>query len=85
MARPERQRRHPPAQARRGRLDAIILAAAGLRRLGREGEIGFRVPGETMVPAPGQGALALQVRAGDEETTAARCAAIGDLDGRCAS
>jgi len=48
-----------------GELDAIVLAAAGLRRLGREAEIGFRVPVEAMVPAAGQGALALQVRAGD--------------------
>ena len=67
-----------------GELDAIVLAAAGLRRLGREGEIGFAIPVEAMVPAPGQGALALQVRAGDEATTAA---AAGDRrpDARCAS
>jgi hydroxymethylbilane synthase len=54
-----------------GAYDAIILAAAGLRRLGREDEIGFRVPEDRMVPAAGQGALALQVRSGDEETAAA--------------
>jgi hydroxymethylbilane synthase len=53
-----------------GDYDAIILAAAGLRRLGREGEIGFRLPTVRMVPAAGQGALAVQVRAGDEETAA---------------
>jgi len=52
-----------------GELDAIVLAAAGLRRLGREAEIGFRIPVEEMVPAPGQGALALQVRHGDAEAT----------------
>ncbi|MGH2940314.1 MAG: hydroxymethylbilane synthase [Solirubrobacterales bacterium] len=57
--------------------DAIILAAAGLRRLGREDEIGFRVPEDRMVPAAGQGALALQVRTGDEETAAA-VRAIGE-------
>jgi hydroxymethylbilane synthase len=59
-----------------GELDAIVLAAAGLRRLGREGEIGFRIDVEAMVPAPGQGALALQVRHGDAEATevAARAA-----------
>jgi hydroxymethylbilane synthase len=62
-----------------GELDAIVLAAAGLRRLGRESEIGFRIPVETMVPAPGQGTLVLQVRAGDEETTEA-VSAIFDLD-----
>lgn len=60
-----------------GDYDAIILAAAGLRRLGREAEIGFRVSEDRMVPAAGQGALALQVRAGDEESAAA-VRAIGD-------
>jgi hydroxymethylbilane synthase len=60
-----------------GDYDAIVLAAAGLRRLGREGEIGFRVPEDRMVPAAGQGALAIQVRSGDEETAAA-ARAIGD-------
>jgi hydroxymethylbilane synthase len=54
-----------------GELDGIVLAAAGLRRLGREAEIAFALDGETMVPAPGQGALALQVRAGDEAALAA--------------
>jgi hydroxymethylbilane synthase len=62
-----------------GELDAIVLAAAGLRRLGREAEIGFAIPVDRMVPAPGQGTLVLQVRAGDEETTAA-VAGIFDLD-----
>ena len=62
-----------------GELDAIVLATAGLRRLGREAEIGFSIPVETMVPAPGQGTLVLQVRAGDEETTEA-VAGIFDLD-----
>ncbi|MGE0067309.1 MAG: hydroxymethylbilane synthase [Solirubrobacterales bacterium] len=51
-----------------GELDAIVLAAAGLRRLGRAGEIGFTIPTAEMVPAPGQGTLALQIRAGDEVT-----------------
>ena len=45
-----------------GDLDAIVLAAAGLRRLGREDEIAFAIPAEAMVPAAGQGALVLQVR-----------------------
>jgi hydroxymethylbilane synthase len=60
-----------------GELDAIVLAAAGLRRLGREGEIGFTLDEATMVPAPGQGTLALQAREGDEETIRA-LAAVGD-------
>lgn len=54
-----------------GELDAIVLAVAGLRRLGRESEIAFRVPGEAMTPAAGQGSLVLQIRAGDEETAEA--------------
>src|SRR6476661_623178 len=62
-----------------GELDAIVLAAAGLRRLGRAAEIGFSIPEELMVPAPGQGTLVLQVRAGDEETTRA-VSGIFDLD-----
>jgi len=62
-----------------GELDAIVLAAAGLRRLGRESEIGFAIPVDRMVPAAGQGALALQVRAEDEATTDA-AAMINDLD-----
>jgi hydroxymethylbilane synthase len=48
-----------------GELDGIVLAVAGLRRLGREGEIAFRFGADVMVPAPGQGSLVLQARAGD--------------------
>jgi len=62
-----------------GELDAIVLAAAGLRRLGRAGEISFTIPAEEMVPAPGQGALALQVRA-DDAAAAAAVTAVGDGD-----
>jgi hydroxymethylbilane synthase len=43
--------------------DAIILAAAGLDRLGRGGEITERIPLKIMLPAPGQGALAPECRA----------------------
>jgi hydroxymethylbilane synthase len=57
-----------------GDLDAIVLAAAGLRRLGRESEIGFALPASQMVPAAGQGALALQIREGDEASAAAAAA-----------
>jgi hydroxymethylbilane synthase len=51
-------------------LDAIVLAAAGLDRLGLEAEIGLRLPVEDMLPEAGQGAVALQVRAGEEELVA---------------
>ncbi len=47
-------------------LDAIVLAAAGLDRLGREAEIGLRFDPEELVPEAGQGAVALQVREGGE-------------------
>jgi hydroxymethylbilane synthase len=62
-----------------GELDAIVLAAAGLRRLGRESEISFRVPVDVMVPAAGQGALALQIRAGDTASAEVAAAAL-DFD-----
>jgi len=52
-------------------LDALVLAACGLDRLGLDGEIGLRLPVETMLPEAAQGALALQVRAGEEELVAA--------------
>lgn len=46
-------------------LDAVVLAAAGLDRLGRSAEIGLRFDPQEMLPEAGQGALALQVRAGE--------------------
>jgi hydroxymethylbilane synthase len=48
-------------------LDAVVLAACGLDRLGLGGEIARRLEPEEMLPEAGQGALALQVRAGEEE------------------
>jgi hydroxymethylbilane synthase len=47
-------------------LDAVVLAACGLDRLGLEGEIGRRFSPEELLPEAGQGALALQVRRGEE-------------------
>lgn len=51
-----------------GSLDAIVLAVAGLRRLGREDEIAFEIPTESMTPAAGQGSLLLQIRSDDGGT-----------------
>ena len=51
-------------------LDAVVLAACGLDRLGLSGEIGLRFAPEDVLPEAGQGALALQVRAGEEELVA---------------
>jgi hydroxymethylbilane synthase len=59
------------------KLDAIVLAAAGLRRLGREKDISFLLEAGQMTPAAGQGALALQTREDDAEAREA-VAAISD-------
>jgi hydroxymethylbilane synthase len=47
-------------------LDGVILAAAGLRRMNWEGQVSEFFDPETMVPAIGQGALAVETREGDE-------------------
>lgn len=52
----------------RGDCDALVLAAAGLQRLGLENRITLRLEFEEMLPAPGQGALALETRSGDFAT-----------------
>lgn len=51
-------------------LDAIVLAAAGLGRLGLAGEAGYCFDPEELVPEAGQGAVALQVRVGEEHLVA---------------
>lgn len=56
---------------REGRFDALVLAAAGLARLGIQPEHAMPLPIETMVPAPGQGALVVQARSGDPAAEAA--------------
>lgn len=52
-----------------GQYDAIILAVAGLTRLGLADRVTEAFDVETMVPAPGQGALAIQVRKADDRLT----------------
>jgi len=51
-------------------LDGVVLAACGLDRLGLAGEIGMRIEPDVMLPEAGQGALAMQVRLGEEELVA---------------
>lgn len=51
-----------------GRVDGLVLAAAGLARLGVSPPRSRRLTTRQMMPAPGQGALAVQARSGDEET-----------------
>jgi hydroxymethylbilane synthase len=51
-----------------GEYDAIILAAAGLNRLGKTELVRQVIPAEVMCPAAGQGALGIEIRAGDSAT-----------------
>ena len=62
-----------------GEYDGIVLAAAGLRRLGREGEIAFAFALDELTPAPGQGSLAIESRRDDAES-ATEAARISDHD-----
>jgi hydroxymethylbilane synthase len=57
-------------------LNAVVLAACGLDRLGLSAEIGHRFDPDVVLPEAGQGALALQVRAGEEELVSA----VGDVE-----
>jgi hydroxymethylbilane synthase len=63
----------------RGEFDAIVLARAGLQRLGREDSVGGVLDPARFVPAPGQGTLALEARAEDGRVREA-LAAITDAD-----
>lgn len=64
-----------------GDLDAVVLAAAGLARLGRSALVTEFIDPIQMLPAPGQGALAVEVRADDAGTRDA-VAALDDADTR---
>ncbi|HEX5322218.1 MAG TPA: hydroxymethylbilane synthase [Capsulimonadaceae bacterium] len=55
---------------REGQYDVILLAVAGLNRLGRHDEIAEILDPQGFVPDPGQGALAIQTRVGDDTTNA---------------
>jgi hydroxymethylbilane synthase len=64
-----------------GRYDAIMLAAAGLRRLGWANRITELLPVEVMCPAVGQGALAVETRS-VEDHASRLCAGLDDSDAR---
>lgn len=66
-----------------GRYDAIVLAAAGLKRMGWADRIAELIPFETMCPAVGQGALAIETRSdgGDGESAVRK---LEDVDTRAA-
>ena len=54
-----------------GEFDALVLAAAGLRRLGLESRISEALPFDICVPAPGQGIIAVEIRADDDRARVA--------------
>ena len=59
------------AMVAEGKLDAVVLARAGLSRLGRLAEVTETLDPIQVLPAPGQGALGIECRAGDTEVLAA--------------
>jgi hydroxymethylbilane synthase len=67
-----------------GGYDAIVLACAGLKRLGAAARITFPLPLTAAVPAPGQGAVAVQVRTDTPPEVLARIASIDDRATRAA-
>ncbi|MDQ3612043.1 MAG: hydroxymethylbilane synthase [Actinomycetota bacterium] len=71
------------AKVASGKLDAVVLARAGLARLDRLGEASEVIDPLTMLPAPAQGALAIECRAGDAELVAL-LATLEDADSRTA-
>ncbi len=66
---------------RDGALDGVVLARAGLARLGRLADVAEAIDPLQMLPAPGQGALAVECRS-DDETTVAALAVLDDPDTR---
>jgi hydroxymethylbilane synthase len=76
-----------------GEVDALVLAAAGLARLGRDDVIAAALDGDVFVPAPGQGCLLVQGRAGERlesvddgpahAALAAERAVVARLDASC--
>lgn len=67
-----------------GDLDAVVLAGAGINRLGRAGEVTDIIDPDTMLPAPGQGALAVECRSEDTALVAALAGALDHAPTRAA-
>jgi hydroxymethylbilane synthase len=72
------------AKVRAGELDAVVLARAGLARLGRLDEVTEVLDPIQVLPAPGQGALAVECRAADLELVALVADALDDPHTRAA-
>ena len=68
---------------REGAYDAILLAMAGVTRLGRAGEVTEALPPEVMLPAPGQGAIALECREADRDLREVAAALNHAVTERC--
>lgn len=66
-----------------GGYDAIVLAAAGLKRLGHDDRISVSLPVPACVPAPGQGIIAIEMRS-EDAAVRSLLSAIDDLPARCA-
>jgi hydroxymethylbilane synthase len=64
--------------------DGMILAEAGMLRLGKEDEISERIPFDIMLPAVGQGALGVEIRAADKEARRLLKPLIDEPTKRCA-
>src|SRR5579859_737087 len=64
-----------------GDYDAIILASAGVNRLGLNHHVRYRIPSELMCPAAGQGALGIEIRRGDQSMRSI-LAFLDDADAR---
>jgi len=62
-----------------GEYEALVLAAAGLKRLGYDARISAAIPPDLCIPAPGQGIVAIEIREDDSASRDA-VAAIGDRD-----
>jgi len=69
-------------KAENGELDAVILAAAGITRLGWEDRITHYIESEQMVSAVGQGAIGIEIRE-DDDFMQGVCAKIADPDTMC--
>jgi hydroxymethylbilane synthase len=67
-----------------GHVDAVVVAQAGLDRLGRSADAAQTLDPETMLPAPGQGALAVECRADDDSVRSLLAEALDDRATRVA-
>ena len=56
------------AKLDRGEFDAVVMATAGLKRLGLTDRIKGIIPADMSLPSPGQGAIGIEIRKGDQET-----------------